>query len=196
MKPNLSIVRPEIALFNSRELEAKAWVQQQVRFTKDRVAAGKLERTSNLTTAPKWRRCLCGKCGVVVMSAHRTTAHIPPAELIADWQTDKRDERLEDLDMDVIDQAPVEKPLKPAVSQAQVRWARDMIAQYPKKSREQISLENSGISWAQLEHYARSSTEGLPERRGQKPAARPAQQAGAPAKSAGKAKATKNVKGA
>jgi hypothetical protein len=59
---------------------------------------------------------------------------------------------------------PVEVPLTPAVSQAEVLWVRDMLAQYPKKSREQISRENGGISWAQLEHYAKTPLTGPPER--------------------------------
>ena len=54
-------------------------------------------------------------------------------------------------------------PLRPAVSVAQVRWARDMIAQYPRKSQDQIARENHTF-WAQLQHWAQSSTQGLPER--------------------------------
>jgi hypothetical protein len=62
------------------------------------------------------------------------------------------------------------RPLKPAVSQAQVLWARDMITQYPRKSREQIARENGGISWAQLEQYAKTPLAGLPERKQKAPA--------------------------
>jgi hypothetical protein len=59
--------------------------------------------------------------------------------------------------------APVEIPLKPAATVAQVRWAWDMVAQYPRKSQEQIARENH-TSWEQLTHWAQSSTQGLPER--------------------------------
>jgi hypothetical protein len=61
------------------------------------------------------------------------------------------------------DLEPALIPLRPAASVAQVRWARDMIAQFPRKSREQIQRENS-ISWAQLEHFAKTPLSGLPER--------------------------------
>jgi hypothetical protein len=65
---------------------------------------------------------------------------------------------------------------------------------YPKKSREQICRENSGISWAQVEYYAKTPLSGLPERKGQKAPAKSAQQA---KPKAPKAKATaKKVKGA
>jgi hypothetical protein len=66
-------------------------------------------------------------------------------------------------DEDSLCDEPVEVPLRPAASVAQVRWARDMIAQFPRKSREQIQRENS-ISWAQLEHFAKTPLSGLPER--------------------------------
>jgi hypothetical protein len=71
------------------------------------------------------------------------------------------------------DEEPPTTPLKAAVSQAQVYWARSMIGQYPKKSKQQISDENGGISWAQLEHYAKMPLAGLPERKGQKALAKP-----------------------
>jgi hypothetical protein len=64
----------------------------------------------------------------------------------------------------------------------------DLIAQYPKKSREQISRENGGITWAQLEDYAKTPLAGLPERKGHKAPVKP---------KASKAKpTTKKVKGA
>jgi hypothetical protein len=129
------------------------------------------------------------------MRRYRMGQHIDPAELVADWQAAEADERLEDVDIDAIMQAPIKepsKPLRPAVSQAQVLWARDMLAQYPKKSREQISQENGDITWAQLEHYAKTPLAGLPERKGQQTPAKPAQQAPKPVKP----KSTKKAKGA
>jgi hypothetical protein len=104
----------------------------------------------------------------VIYGSNPKGQHIHPAELIADWQDDEQDERLEDVDIDAIKRAPVRTPLRPAVSQAQVMWAMDMIAQYPRKSKVQISQENGGISWVQLEHYARTPLAGLPERKAQK----------------------------
>jgi hypothetical protein len=83
---------------------------------------------------------------------------------LMDEPSDEQDERLEDVDMEAIYKTPVNVRVRPAVSQAQVLWARDMLAQFPKKSREQISRENGGITWAQLEHYAKTPLAGLPER--------------------------------
>lgn len=65
------------------------------------------------------------------------------------------------------DQGPLSIPLRPAASVAQVRWVRDMLTQVPHKSREQVERENH-TSWAQLQHWARSPTEGLPERASKK----------------------------
>jgi len=53
--------------------------------------------------------------------------------------------------------------LRPAVSKAQIRWAQRMIGQYPRKSIEQIEAEHN-VSWAQLQHWAASSEEGLPDK--------------------------------
>jgi hypothetical protein len=129
---------------------------------------------------PKSRLCPDG-CGAVLMRG--VTRH---PEMDADspsWdfiykcaQGDSADD---------FTQASAGLPLRPAVSVAQVRWARDMIAQASRKSPEQIAQENN-ISWEQLLHYARSSTEGLPEKAGQrKPAEKPV-----------KPKSTKKAKGA
>jgi hypothetical protein len=94
--------------------------------------------------------------------------------------------RFEELQAQAEDfmQQPVEVPLKPLKSVAQQLWARDMMDQAPRKTREQICLENN-ITWAQLEHYARSSTDGLPEKSGRKA---PVKQATKPTKSTKKVK--------
>jgi hypothetical protein len=76
---------------------------------------------------------------------------------------------MEDVDIEALMRAPLEVPLKPAVSLAQVLWARDMVARYPRKSREQISRENGSISWAQLDHYAKTPLARLPERKAGQP---------------------------
>ena len=184
MKPKLSVVRPEVKWFQPdpaevKAAEGKAYIALLCEKAKNQMAIERLTRTSNLTTAPKYRPCPC-KCGMTLLWSN-PGGHIVPAELIADWQADaqdEQDERLEDADIEAVMKAPVEVPLKPAVSQAQVLWARDMVAQYPKKSREQISRENGGISWAQLEHYAKTPLAGLPERKGRKaPVEKPASQA-------------------
>jgi hypothetical protein len=166
------------------------WLVEQCKDEMDRHA---LEWTTNLVMDQEGRVCDCG-CGLVYMRRYRTGEHIDPAELIADWQDDEQDERLEDFDLDAVMRAPVEVPLKPAVSQAQVLWARDMLAQFPRKSKAQICQENSGISWAQLEHYAKTPLSGLPERKGQKKPAPKAQVK--PTEKPVKQKSTKKVKGA
>jgi hypothetical protein len=79
------------------------------------------------------------------------------------------------------------------VSQAQVLWARDMIAQYPRKSQEQICRENSGIAWAPLEHYTRTPLAGLPERAGKKTKDQAKAEARKPA-TGGKTKSTSKSK--
>jgi len=79
--------------------------------------------------------------------------------------------------------------LRPAVSVAQVRWARDMVAQMPGKTQEQVARENH-TSWEQLVHWVRSSTDGLPERAAKKakaPAKEPVKKS--PAKTVMKPKA-------
>jgi hypothetical protein len=155
------------ALFNKY---AKAYANERAR---DRLAW-----CTNLVSDKRYRLCPDG-CGLVFMSRHNKGEHIDPAELIADSQTDEPQEA------EAFMSAPVEMRLRPAASIAQVRWAADMIAQYPRKTKEQICRENGGISWEQLQHYAQSDTKGLPERKGQK-----APTKNAPAKTATKAKAT------
>jgi hypothetical protein len=81
-------------------------------------------------------------------------------------------------------------PLKSAASVAQIRWAADMLAQYPRMSQEQIARENH-TSWEQLVYWARSSMDGLPERATKKAkvsAKEPVKKS--PAKTVTKAKAT------
>jgi hypothetical protein len=167
-KPGMRVIQSESSpLGTDAQKAAREANQRRYQATKAKFARDALAWSTNLVDARQYRACPDG-CGLVIMSRHNPGAHIDPAELIADWQEEEADERLEDFDLDAVYQAPINVPLKPAVSQAQVLWARDMIAQYPKKSREQISRENGGISWAQLEHYARTPLAGLPERKGQK----------------------------
>jgi hypothetical protein len=150
------------------------------------MARDRLAWSTNLVSDKLYRLCGCG-CGVVFMSRFRKGEHIDPSELVADW----REEPQEDLETFL--QAPVEIPLKPVVSVAQVLWSRDVIAQYPQKTQEQICRENS-ISWEQLLHYAQSDTAGLPERKGQRPPTPKAQ--AKPATKPVKAKPPKKAKGA
>jgi hypothetical protein len=195
MKPKLRI-QPTYSpiLTPETKMAADAFFGKYIKQSKDKLAADTLAWSTNLVSDKRYRLCPCG-CGLVFMNRHNKGQHIDPAELIADWQDDEADERLEDVDLEAVYRAPVEVPLKPAVSQAQVSWARDMIAQYPRKSQEQICRENGGITWAQLEHYARTPLTGLPERKGPKvPTAK--SPAKAPAAKPGKPKATaKKVKG-
>jgi hypothetical protein len=171
MKPRLKVYHTyQSGLKQDYTMKMEAMQEKYARKFKNEQACHALEWTSNLVMDQEGRAYPC-RCGLLYMRRYRTGTHIEPAELIADWQDDERDERPEDAD-DFMN-APVEVPLKPAVSQAQVLWARDMIAQYPKKSREQISQENGGISWAQLEHCARMPLTGLPERKGAKVAVKP-----------------------
>jgi hypothetical protein len=188
MKPKLKVLKVyDPILTPETKMAADMFFGKYLKRSKDKLAADTLAWSTNLVNDKHHRLCPCG-CGLVFMSRHNKGQHIDPAELVADWQEDEADERLEDVDLDAIMRAPVEVPLKPAVSQAQVLWARDMVAQYPKKSREQISQENSGISWAQLVHYAKTPLSGLPERKGQKAPAKP--------KAAKPKAAAKKVKGA
>jgi hypothetical protein len=124
--------------------------------------------STNLVSDKRYRLCPDG-CGLVFMSRHNKGEHIDPEELIADWQTDDAQH------VDAFMNAPVEPLLKPAVSVAQVRLGRDVIAQYPRMTRERICRENGGISWEPLQHYAQSDARGLPERKGQEPPAPKAQ---------------------
>jgi hypothetical protein len=124
-------------------------------------------RTSNLTTAPKYRPCPDG-CGLTLL-----------------WSNDGRHPTPKDLEPEPLTPDPVEhSPLRDAVSQAQVRWAANMVAQYPKKPKNQIERENY-ITWAQLQHFAKTPLAGLPERVGQQQA----RAKKAPTKKAAKAKA-------
>jgi hypothetical protein len=133
-------------------------------------------RTSNLTTAPKYRPCPDG-CGLVLL-----------------WSNPGYHPTPEDLEPEALTPDPVEPPpLRDAVSQAQVLWARDMIAQYPRKSQEQICRENSGIAWAPLEHYTRTPLAGLPERAGKKTKDQAKAEARKPA-TGGKTKSTSKSK--
>jgi hypothetical protein len=149
-------------------------------------ASKSLAWSTNLTSDKPYRLCPDG-CGLVFMSRHNKGEHLDPAEMDADWKDE------EPQDGEAFTQAPVELPLKPAVSVAQVMWARDMVAQYPRKTKEQICRENGGISWEQLQHYAQTPTEGLPERKGQKSPAPKAQ--AKPAMKPVKAKPSKKAKG-
>jgi hypothetical protein len=118
------------------------------------------------------------------MSRHTKGEHIDPSELIADWKGDEPE------DADELIQVPVAVPLRSAASVAQIRWAADMLAQYPRMSQEQIARENH-TSWEQLVYWARSSTDGLPERATKKAkvsAKEPVKKS--PAKTVTKAKAT------
>jgi hypothetical protein len=108
---------------------------------------------------PQSRLCPCG-CGVTLMRG--MTGHPEVGEEYEqEWEWIHQCAR---GDADDFAQVPVEPPrLRDAVSQAQIRWARDMIAQFPRKPKEQIERENH-ITWAQLEHFAKTPLEGLPER--------------------------------
>jgi hypothetical protein len=155
-KPRLTLVRPETTWLQPNRAEVKEFYRTHAQASKDYRAREKLTRESNLTTAPRYRPCPC-KCGMTIL-----------------WSNPGYHPTAEDLEPEPLSAAPVETPrLRDAVSQAQVLWSRDMLAQYPHKSREQIARENH-TSWEQLQHWARSSTEGLPEKAGQR---KPAQQA-------------------
>jgi len=65
---------------------------------------------------------------------------------------------------ETMSEASLQTPrLRPAASKAQIRWSRRMIGQYPRKAIGQIEAENN-VSWAQLQHWAASSEEGLPDK--------------------------------
>jgi hypothetical protein len=141
---------------------------------------GRMTRESKLFVGMKpWRICKCG-CGVWLLLRNETGRHLEADEVVRGL------EQYLPKDADDFMQAPVEALLRPAVSVAQVMWARDMVAQYPRKSQEQIARENH-TSWEQLQHWARSSTEGLPERASKR---EPAKQAKPKAKAT-----TRKVKG-
>jgi hypothetical protein len=168
-RPTMRVVTQEpVVLWNDNQKAAQETNRQRREATKAWFARDKLARESNLTTAPKYRLCPC-KYGLTIL-----------------WSNPGYHPTLEDLEPEALSAEPVETPrLRGAVSQVQVLWSRDMIAQHPRKSREQIERENN-ITWAQLEHYARSSTDGLPEKSGQK----------APVKATKPTKSTKKAKGA
>jgi hypothetical protein len=129
-----------------------------------KMAREQLSWSTALVDERHWRPCPDG-CGLIFMSRHREGKHIDLSELIADWKNEPPKD--EPQDADTFMQAPIEVPLRPAVSKAQIMWARSMIDQFPRKTQEQIERENS-VSWRQLQHWAHSSTDGLPERAAKK----------------------------
>jgi hypothetical protein len=149
-KPIMELLKPETKWFQPNRPEVKEFYRRQGQAAKDQGARERLTRESNLTTAPKYHPCPDG-CGMTLLWSN--PGHHPMPEDLNEAQS-----------VDDFVTTPVEPPrLRDAVSQAQVMWSRDMIAQYPRKSREQIERENN-ISWAQLEHFARTPLTGLPER--------------------------------
>lgn len=188
MKPKLKVHESyNPVLTPDYKLNMDAMFEKYARLRANEKARDALSWSTNLVTDKRYRLCGCG-CGLVYMSRHNKGEHIDPLELIADWQED------EPQSVDDFMQAPVEVPLRPAASVAQVQWARDMLAQYPRKSQEQICRENGGISWEQLQHYAQSDTGSLPERKGQKAPAPKAQ--AKPTTKPVKALSSEKVKGA
>jgi hypothetical protein len=186
MKPRLKVLETYNPILTpDTKLVMDAMQDRCIRKVRADAARKALAWSTNLVDARQYRACPCG-CGLTYMSRHNPGRHIDPSELIADWQTDEP-QRVEDFM-----NAPVEIPLKPAVSQAQVLRARDMVAQYPRKSKAQICDENGGITWAQLESYAKTPLAGLPERKGQKASAPHAQ--AKPAEKPVKPKSTKKAK--
>ena len=148
-RPVMMLVRPETRWFENSDTKAavQEFWRRRGQETKDQGARERLVRTSNLTTAPKYRPCPDG-CGLTLLWSN--PGHHPTAD---------------DLEPDALTPDPVEPPsLRDAVSQAQVLWTRDMLAQFPRKSKEQICRENGGIAWAQREHFAKTPLSGLPER--------------------------------
>jgi len=190
MKPRLRVYHTyqqqltlddQIALKELQEAYAREELGEMARDT--------LAWSTNLVSDKRYRLCPDG-CGLIHLSRVKDDKHIDPSELIADWKVDEPDKGPDKpQSVDAFMQAPVEVPLRPAVSVAQVRWARDMLAQVPHKSREQVERENH-TSWEQLQHWARSSTDGLPERAAKKapPPKAPTKKATTP-KAALKAKA-------
>jgi hypothetical protein len=183
----MKVIAPEmVTLWSDNQKAAQAANRQRREATKARFAPDKLARESDLTTARKYRLCGDG-CGLVLLWAnpgyHPTAEDLSPGPATAhDW-----------MDETVVGESPAPS-LRPAVSVSQVRWARDMIAQFPLKPKEQICRENGGIPWEQLQHYAQSDTKGLPERKGQRT---PTPKAEAkPVEKPVKAKSSKKVKGA
>jgi hypothetical protein len=171
-------------LIPDTKLVMDAMRERCIRQVRAAEARDSLAWSTNLVSDKRYRLCPDG-CGLVFMSRHNKGEHLDPAEMDADWLEE------EPQDLDTFMQQPVVPPLKPAVSVAQVLWTRDMIAQFPRKTQEQICRENS-ISWEQLQHYAQTPTKGLPERKGQKPAVSKAQ--AKPATKPVKPKSSKKVK--
>jgi hypothetical protein len=118
-RPKMELLRPEPKWFENSKKRAAArefW-RRRGQEAKDQGACERLARTSNLTTAPKYRPCPDG-CGLTLLWSN--PGHHPTVE---DLEQDEP-QSVEDFM-----NAPVEVPLKPAVSQAQVLWARDRVAQ-------------------------------------------------------------------
>jgi len=166
--------KPKLRVYHMSQPELTPQSQFDLRDVQEQYARAELAEMARkwlawstaLVDGARYRLCPDG-CGLVFMSRNNKGEHIDPAELIADWKDDKPE------DADDYTEAPVVEadgkiPLRPAVSIAQVQWARDMVAQHPRKSQEQICRENGGISWEQIQHYAQSDTKGLPERKAQK----------------------------
>jgi len=192
MKPKLRVYHTyqqqlksddQIALRELQEARARKELGEMARDT--------LAWSTNLVSDKRYRLCPDG-CGLLHLSRLKDDKHIDPSELIADWQVDEPDKGPDKTQsVDAFMQAPVEVPLRPAVSKAQIMWARSMLDQLGRKTEDQIAEENN-VSWRQLQHWARSSTEGLPERAGQKKPARQAKKA--PAKKAVKTVSTAKPK--
>jgi hypothetical protein len=157
MKPRLRVYHTyqprlrsedQLAMIEAQEAHAKKELAEMARDT--------LAWSTNLVNDKRYRLCPCG-CGLIHLSRFKNDKHIDPSELIADWKSDKPG------GADHFMQAPVEIPPPPAVSVAQIHWARSVVDQLGRKTDDQIARENN-VSWRQLLHWARSSTEGLPER--------------------------------
>jgi hypothetical protein len=157
MKPRLRVYhtyqprlrsKDQLAMIEAQAAHAKKELTEMARDT--------LAWSTNLVNDKRYRLCPCG-CGLIHLSRFKNDKHIDPSELIADWKWDKPG------GADDFMQAPVEIPLRPAVSVAQIHWARSVVDQLGRKTEDQIARENN-VSWKQLLHWARSSTEGLPER--------------------------------
>jgi hypothetical protein len=178
----MKVIAPEmVTLWNDNQKAAQEANRQRREATKARFARDKLARESNLTMAPKYRPCPDG-CGLTLLWAN--PGYHPTGEDLSPGPAAER----EWMEEHVAEESSVPS-LRPAASVAQVRWARDMIAQAPRKTQEQVARENH-TSWEQLVYWARSSTNGLPERAAKKapPPKAPTKKATTP-KAALKAKA-------
>jgi hypothetical protein len=182
--------KPTLRVYHTYQQELTPQTQLDMRDMQEKYARAELAEmardrlawSTNLVSDKRYKLCPDG-CGMIHLSRFKNDKHIDPSELIADWQVDEPDKGPDKTQsVDAFMQAPVEVPLRPAVSKAQIMWARSMIDQLGRKTEDQIAEENN-VSWKQLQHWARSSTEGLPERKGQKAPAKKS-----PAKKATKAK--------